>query len=120
MRSTLYMIRLLNLPYALSVSRLGVLLTSGRFISQGIVPTMIIVLASLGLTTTDLNSDSHPSTRSNPDLEFRTTGQTFTTNSLYEGLSMRHPDVVYMEGMKPRTDSSVHMDSPDTAESKQI
>jgi hypothetical protein len=49
---------------------------SGWLRAYSSLTSMIIVLASLGLRANDLNSDLHPSTRSKPDLEFRTVGQT--------------------------------------------
>jgi len=77
----------------------------------GIVPTMIIVITSLGLTTSDLNSSVTTSFSAGPKapITFRPAGNTTTTTtrSFYgDQSSLASP--IYMDDIKPPSDLAVH------------
>jgi len=76
----------------------------------GIVPTMIIVLTNLGLTTNDLNS-TFDSNEFKAPISFMPVGETVTTTSLSGEYSMQGTDNVYINSRKAASVRPIHTDS---------
>ncbi|KIM76045.1 hypothetical protein PILCRDRAFT_826699 [Piloderma croceum F 1598] len=86
----------------------------------GIVPTMIIVLTNLGLTTNDLNSTLEANEIGKSSVAFRTVGETTTAHSFYGDRSLHGAGTLVTDSLKPTPDldNSSPTDSPDTSEFK--